>query len=339
MYDNEVKILIEAKEVLKHTQSADQTLLEEFKNLTLAYERLLSDTQVMTKISDRLQNKLSSANERLNEQKNKLEMAKRLISKQNEELRQTKKELEQKVTKRTEELEQAYHDLLVANQELDNFVYRASHDLKGPIARLLGICMIALQEVEEEEAVEYFSVCKATSEFMDHILLRLLSINQLKSTRPGYVRFPLGDSVQRANEVANRLWGVHTLDIQVRFSENLLLTTDQKIFELIIENVLEYAIQNSVFPGEPNNGYIKLTFAESEQDMFVHMEYNGQRIVPTSNEKLFSFYRTSNHPGHTGMELYTARLAVEKLNGNIELVSSTQDKTVFKIMIPDILLG
>ena len=139
MFEKEQRIAERAQLLLNENLTS-----EEWKNayahLALDYADLLSDMKFLTKISDRLHNKLSLINEQAIKHSTELENAKRMIAIQNEELKK-------KISQRTSDVRNAYSQLLATHSELDQFVYRASHDLKGPIARLLGLCQVANIEV------------------------------------------------------------------------------------------------------------------------------------------------------------------------------------------------
>ena len=54
------------------------------------------------------------------------------------------------------QLEQKNTELEKTNEELDHFVYSASHDLKAPLSSILGLVNIAKYEIEDKNAMDYF---------------------------------------------------------------------------------------------------------------------------------------------------------------------------------------
>ncbi len=112
---------------------------------------------------------------------NDLEKAQLLIQNQNKELKFSNHILEEKVSQRTKELKSAYQDLLRAHKQLDHFTYRSAHDLKGPIARLLGLCYIGKMEVKEQKAIEYFSRLEVSAIEMSNLLSRLMQTHEIKT--------------------------------------------------------------------------------------------------------------------------------------------------------------
>src|SRR5260370_39969926 len=74
---------------------------------------------------------------------------------------------------RTKELEQANNEIKMGSLELDNFIYKSSHDIKGPLARLLGICHVALLDVQHEKSQMYFKMLNQTSHLLNDIFNKL----------------------------------------------------------------------------------------------------------------------------------------------------------------------
>ena len=86
--------------------------------------------------------------------------------------RQLSTTLEERVEARTEELRKSLVDLSRTNEELDNFVYTASHDLRSPVINLQGIQQVLKNSVKD----------KATPKELEYLRLMDLSIDRLNRT-------------------------------------------------------------------------------------------------------------------------------------------------------------
>ncbi len=111
-----------------------------------------------------------------------LSSAKNKIEEQNMRLAAYNKELEIKVHERTVDLNLSNRALQQVNDELDNFIYRTSHDIRGPIATLKGICGVALIDVKDSIAITYLRRIDETAERMNIILTRLMIVNQINGS-------------------------------------------------------------------------------------------------------------------------------------------------------------
>ncbi|MCK5370934.1 MAG: hypothetical protein KAQ62_20360, partial [Cyclobacteriaceae bacterium] len=86
-------------------------------------------------------NEIESQNKLLKSKNTEISKAKKDLDKTNNELISINSNLEDMVADRTYSLKHMNNELINSNNELDLFIYRASHDLKGPIARLLGMTL------------------------------------------------------------------------------------------------------------------------------------------------------------------------------------------------------
>src|SRR5260370_37132255 len=80
---------------------------------------------------------------------------------------------------RTKELEQANMEIKMVSLELDNFIYKSSHDIKGPLARLLGICHVAMLDVQDEKSRRYFEMLNQTSQLLNDIFNKLQTVSDI----------------------------------------------------------------------------------------------------------------------------------------------------------------
>ena len=100
--------------------------------------------------------------------------------------------LETKVKERTKELHEeiqmrkkteekikiSNRKLRKANVELDNFVYSVSHDLRAPIASVLGLVNLAKQEEDIEMMRKYLSMVAQSAEQQDNFIKDILDLSR-----------------------------------------------------------------------------------------------------------------------------------------------------------------
>ncbi|MCZ8215696.1 MAG: tetratricopeptide repeat protein, partial [Cyclobacteriaceae bacterium] len=100
-------------------------------------------------------------------------VARKLNSKLSEEVQRQTAEL----TVAKSKLERSNKSLMYVNAELDNLIYKTSHDLKGPLTTLKGICNLALMDVKDATALDYFSKIDQTTAKLSKVLDRLSVIS------------------------------------------------------------------------------------------------------------------------------------------------------------------
>jgi light-regulated signal transduction histidine kinase (bacteriophytochrome) len=322
MYENEENIIAKAKEFLKNPNISKEELLKELSEVVDAFETLLADTKFMAKVSDRLQNKLSNANQELQEAKQTLEI---------------------KVEQRTSDLLKAYQDLMYSHEELDTFVYRASHDLRGPIARLTGLTSVAAMELEEEKALSYIKMFKETADLMDSVTLRLLMVHQLKNAEIITSDFKISTLLSKYPAVFTNYLDISKIEWKFLCNSSEFVFSDIEKWEILLTNLIENALQH-IHTEDRSQAFIHLSVDVKENGTDLVLMRNGMALKEKQIQNLFNlFFRTNHHPRHTGMELYTAQIAAHRLSGSVKFISSTEKVTVFQVHIPhskrDILLN
>jgi signal transduction histidine kinase len=81
--------------------------------------------------------------------------------------------LEETVKQRTSELKEA-------NEQLETFVYKASHDIKGPLRSIIGLTTIGQKDVKDETALNYFDHILKSTKKLDMLLRDLLEVTKVK---------------------------------------------------------------------------------------------------------------------------------------------------------------
>ncbi|MCS6832134.1 MAG: HAMP domain-containing histidine kinase, partial [Flammeovirgaceae bacterium] len=302
-----------AREFLKNPDADRNQLLTKLYELVNAFETLLADTKFMAKVSDRLQNKLTNANL---------------------ELQETKQNLELKVEERTADLLKAYQQLMDSHEELETFVYRVSHDLRGPITRLTGLANVAMMDLSDEQALNYIRMFRETAELMDSITLRLIMVHQLKNAEVTTSDFPLSSVLTKVRKHLEHYPESLITEWKLIGDETMMIHADIEKWDILLTNLFENALQH-VPSEEIEKPFIQLSIDKENDHIVLLLTRNGISFREKQRENLFNlFFRTSHHPKHTGIELYTAKIAAHKLSGTIEVVSSNEQQTTMKISVP-----
>lgn len=336
MYESENHNIEKALQIIKEKSLDHRALWEAYGQLASHYQTLLGDIKFLANISDRLQNKLVSAHENLKVKTDSLEQANKINVEQYKELNRIKLTLEDKVEERTRELQYSNEELVAINTELDNFVYRASHDIRGPIARLIGLCNIATLEVKDEVGLKYFNMIQHNAQHLNDILARLLNTNTLKNSQINLEEVCVSKAIEKAKFAVSSLEGFDLIQTNINVNEDLTFYTDFNVIVILLESLLEHAIKNNITDSR-EEAHVGLQVIEQSKNLQIYMVYSGVEIPMNHVPSIFDmFHRISNNEGVSGMELYTAQLAASKLSGKLEFISSSPTETIFSVFLPAI---
>jgi ligand-binding sensor domain-containing protein/signal transduction histidine kinase len=262
----------------------------------------------------------------------KLERAHLAIKAANEELLLSNQHLEAKVKERTHDLQTAIDKVSRLNEELAVFIYRASHDLKGPTASLIGLALLGKIE-GGIESQRYFERIENTAASMNKVLSKLINIHGA-ITRKDLTPEPviITEFVRDAQHSAlgnGQDSVVFNLDCNIHQT----IYCDGTLLRIILENLIENAI---IFSSPDRNTEINCIIRKTDQVIWITLEDNGLGIAQENCERVFDlFFRASEHSKGNGLGLYLVKKAVEKLNGRIELESVINRYTRFMVSFPE----
>jgi signal transduction histidine kinase/ligand-binding sensor domain-containing protein len=259
------------------------------------------------------------------EQKNQeLTVAKNTIDKQNAELRTINRDLETAVNERTQELQLAYRNLLQTKEELDTFIYRSSHDIKGPLLRILGLCNVALLDVKDELSYGYFKKLEREIALTNKMLHKLILVQNVKNVTITPTAFNLRNLLQMAISKLEKEEGYEAMTFNLDESLNVKMESDQYLLGTAIQNVIE----NAIVYRRSSRPEVTITFKRTDDKGLLTISDNGKGISGDVSSHIFEmFYRGSEFSVGAGLGLYITKKALQRLNGDI--VFHPNDYTTF----------
>ena len=235
--------------------------------------------------------------------------------------------LARKVDERTAEL-------LRSNQELDHFIYKTSHDIRGPLATFKGLCLVALTDVKDPVGLDLVQKLDITADKLNTILNRLLIVNQINTAelKPELIDFNLIIDEIMVQERKKEL--PPQMSIKHHIETDVVLKSDRNLVRIVLENLIDNSIKfyDQSIRVTPFVD-IKIT-KEGNLILFTVID-NGIGIHEESKHNIFQmFVRASERSETGGIGLYLSRLATEKLGGTIELLSLPDKLTCFCVKMP-----
>lgn len=279
------------------------------------------------------------ANQSQRKTNQQLAQAKETIQHQNSLLSNTNQMLESEVQERTKELFQTNESLIKVNEEMDNFIYKTSHDIRGPLATLKGMCNVAMVDVKDELALTYLQKLDTSAAKLNAILSRLLIINQINHSllNPEYIKFE--DQIEEIIALETKKGLPARLKVSYEVEDNLNFRSDKEMTRIILENLIDNAIKfyNDSQRIDP---FVRVRVFSEGENVVVKVTDNGIGIDESSRSKIFNlFVRASERSDSGGIGLYLSRLATTKLGGTIEFTPTADNTTEFTVTFPRDLLA
>ena len=219
-----------------------------------------------------------------------------------------------------------------ANNELETFMYRVAHDIRGPVASLMGLIKIAECEPFDEVAKIYFNQAGKMVNRLERTIKALQLVTTIKQEDLQLQETDLRELIQAItkkvafkDEARQFYFDINIDAIPILLNDANLL---QVVFEQIIQNAIDYRDSNK-------KSGLKIYFETDEKEVKLFFEDNGMGIRDELVGKVFNmFFRGNERSNGEGLGLYLAKNAIEKLGGSITVTSKLNEGTVFGIHLP-----
>ncbi|SMD38988.1 hypothetical protein SAMN04488029_3988 [Reichenbachiella faecimaris] len=220
------------------------------------------------------------------------------------------------------------------NEELDKFSSRVSHDLRGPISSLMGLYDVVKSEIEDEAALKYFELYHHRITRINQTIIDLLELSKVKDWQLSKTNIDFDEMVADCIESFSYLPGFDKIVFEIEIEKELKIESDRSLMNTIIQNLIENSIKYS--RQDIDNPFVKIYIKQTAEDyMCVIVEDNGIGIDSKYQEKVFDmFYRANDEVQGSGLGMFILKSAVEKLDGEVSLVSEVNKGTKFVILLP-----
>ncbi|MFZ1808011.1 MAG: HAMP domain-containing sensor histidine kinase [Cyclobacteriaceae bacterium] len=222
--------------------------------------------------------------------------------------------------------------LTKANKELDSFLYTTSHDLRAPLASILGLTNLAKYEVSDQKAIEYITKIENRTKKLDKVISDILLLAKTIKSETELSHVDFNQLVKNTISDGKYRQGAERIAIQYKPHPDNTLLSDPAQLKIILDNLIANAVKYHN-PAQ-QNPFVKITFTKTSKEIVITIEDNGEGIAKEAQDKIFNmFYRASLKTEGTGLGLYLVKEALTKLNGTITLVSDENTGSVFTIRL------
>lgn len=265
----------------------------------------------------------------------KLELANRVITDQQEALKKYNETLEALVEEKSFELVRTNEELIKHNNELLQFSYTVSHNLRGPVARMLGLTRLLKRTESLTEKEELQNMILKSSEELDEILRDLSMIidirNDLYRVREKVI-------LEEEWSKAMSLLGENTKSVS---ELNVDFTAAPYVFGVrpMVQSVFYNLLSNAIKYQSPDRRLriqVKSLRLEDNKTL-ISISDNGLGIdLKTQRQNVFKLYkRFHSHVTGKGLGLYLVKTQLEALGATISVQSEPDTGTTFHLVFSE----
>lgn len=266
----------------------------------------------------------------LNEKEVMLKERELALDEQQEEFLAQKEELNaavEAVIEKNAYLTTALQELKQRNEELDQILYRASHDLKTPVSSIQGLLgVLDLTPITNEQQL-IVSHLRGKAKQMESLLLSLSRLAAAFYQKVVYEQVSMREIVSDAwTNVKDKSRSIFRVQC-----DDLSFSTDKALLSILLTCILENA---ATFSKRDVKNEIVVSASMTESGLTLEISDCGEEIPKELEQKIFEmFYRGSVLSSGPGLGLYISQRIVERLNGTLRL-ENQQSKKTFCVTLP-----
>jgi signal transduction histidine kinase len=302
-----------------------------FLKLEEANQNARSKSEALRKSNEELQvqkEEIATQRDLVGEQNRKLHEASHIIEEQNEEIKRRIENLESEVENRTREL-------LEYNQRLEQFAFITAHNLRAPVATILGLGNVLdlANENPDEKKLIYDKLIFTTKE-LDRVVRDLNSILDIrKNSTTVLSNIDLDVEVEQLCANLDKEIKDTNAKIECDFSDVKVVNAVKPYLDSILSNLVGNAIKYRHPSRAP---HIFLTAQQNGNGICITIADNGIGIdLKLHREKLFTLYsRFHTHVDGKGLGLHMVKTQLAAMGGTIEIESEVEKGTTFFVYLP-----
>jgi PAS domain S-box-containing protein len=231
-------------------------------------------------------------------------------------------------------IEEQYKELQLINSELDRFVYSASHDLKAPLASILGMVLVSKLEPNIDAKLSYMDMIDASVRKLLDVIKDLTDFSRNARLEVQHEKIEFKDIIQESILSYSHIRNFAEINFDIKLDESIVFYSDALRLKTLFNNLISNSILYHYI--DQANPYILLEVKNYFTHVEIRVKDNGRGIDAKFHSKIFDmFYRASEDSMGTGLGLYIVKGIIEKLNGSIRLTSFPGYGSEFIIELPN----
>ncbi len=245
--------------------------------------------------------------------------------------------MERKLNTVKHTIEKQKSDILMAEQRKNDLIMYLAHDLKTPLASVIGYLNLLHDEkqISDELREKYLSVSLDKAERLEDLINEFFEISKysLSAITLQYSKINLERLLEMLVYEFQPMLKEKNLTCNLSVPENIMMKCDANKIQRVFDNLLRNAVIYSFYGTD-----IRIAVTEQDKNIVIKFTNHGDTIPKEKLERIFEqFYRLdasrSTSSGGAGLGLAIAKQIVELHHGTI-LAKSEDEIIEFEVTLP-----
>lgn len=231
-----------------------------------------------------------------------------------------------------QELKFTLEELSERNFELDQLMYKTSHDLRAPLSSIMGLINLAHLDKDPIAQEQYLSKIEGRVKKLDEFIRSMLDYARVNRVEVVHEEIDLRELAKNVISELEYLENFKRVKTKVVCMGKGIFKSDKLRMKIIFSNIMSNAYK---YINQDVDSYLKITIATKNNNLHLTFEDNGIGIKAEYTDKIFNmFYRATERSQGSGLGMYIVKQAVEKLKGKIHLDTEYGKGTKIEITLP-----
>lgn len=223
--------------------------------------------------------------------------------------------------------------LINSNKQLDQVIYKTTHDLRAPLLSAMGLVELA-EKAPADQKDEYLALIRKSLFKLNGFIEEMNHFFRAEKMEVQREEVKLMELIKEELENQRNLYQADRLVIETNVDEKSIFFSDRIRVKTILTNLVTNSIKYADVTKEKS--VVRISATTDEKWCVLIVEDNGIGIEEKYQDKIFDlFFRATAQSQGTGLGLFILKDTVERLHGTIEVKSEVGEGTRFKISIPN----
>lgn len=221
--------------------------------------------------------------------------------------------------------------------ELEQFAYRTSHDLRAPLVTMNGLLEFIDTDIRSgnaEEAMQSIEKVSTLTKKLDSLVEDILQLTRSDYLNEGIEAINFKEIISSAREKFEFISSHNKVEIIDELAHKVEFKVQKTRITQVLDNLISNAIKYCDLSKKNRN--VTISTRNDEKNFYLKVRDNGLGIPPEKLSEVFGMFKRfhkESGPG-SGLGLYLVKKHIQKLEGTITVESVIGEGSTFTITLP-----
>ncbi len=228
---------------------------------------------------------------------------------------------------------QKHFQLEKENEQLDQFIFKTTHDLRSPIHSVIGLINL-LEQADEQERQKYLQLVRSNLTKLESLIDEVNKLYRVDKMAIALEKINFNELIEGEITLLKNHPRANAITFEVECKTETELFSDPLRLKTILGNILSNAVKYS--DPKKSSSFIRVEANVHSQNLHILVSDNGIGIAQANIGRIFDiFFRATSEASGTGLGLHIVKDTIERLNGTIEVQSQLGLGTQFRVNLPN----